>query len=250
MLTCSTIFLENEAIGAIVISGTQKAVNVVEKVFRKVKTETSMPGDDLWLSLDNVVMGEMFAEAQSISRRGGNPTPSRFSRLSPRTGEGEAVDRDQREGGEDAGRVRGEVPLHAAGDGSAPDRVQIHAGGNININLNNFCSYHLLVTFRFNKVLINLKIDCRKSLRATSTISKDGDFHTLTININKMEIKLVFRNYEVKCNVCKTNQGKFSFPIDEEKPQKWMTLLGIDRPKIVGANSSRFCLDHFSLNQE
>merc|ERR1712218_536940 len=120
---------------------------------------------------------------------------------------------------------------------------------NININLNNLCSYHLLVTFRFNKVLINLKIDCRKSLRATSTISKDGDFHTLTINIIKMEIKLVFRNYEVKCNVCKTNQGKFSFPIDEEKPQKWMTSMGIDRPKIVGANSSRFCLDHFSLNQ-
>ena len=82
-------------------------MKVAKKVFRKVKMETSMPGDDLWLSLDNVVMGEMFAEAQSISRRGGNPTPSRFSRLSPRTGEGEAVDRDQREGGEDAGRVRG-----------------------------------------------------------------------------------------------------------------------------------------------
>ena len=45
-------------------------------------------------------------------------------------GGGEAVegDRDQREGGEDAGRVRGEVPLHAAGDGAAPDWVQIHAG--------------------------------------------------------------------------------------------------------------------------
>ena len=32
MLICSTIFLENEAI---VISGTQKAVKVAKKVFRK-----------------------------------------------------------------------------------------------------------------------------------------------------------------------------------------------------------------------
>ena len=44
----------------------------------------------------------------------------------PQAGEGEAVERDR--GGEDTCRVRGEVPLHAAGDGVAPDRVQIHAG--------------------------------------------------------------------------------------------------------------------------
>ena len=43
-------------------------MNVAEKVFRKVKTETSMPEEDLELSLDNVDKGELFAEAQSMSR--------------------------------------------------------------------------------------------------------------------------------------------------------------------------------------
>ena len=66
-----------------------------------------------------------------------------------------------------------------------------------------------------------------------------------------MENKLVFRNYEmkVKCYVCKSNHGKFSFPKEEEKLQKWMTSLGIDRPKIVGANGPRLCIDHFSPTQ-
>ena len=51
-------------------------------------------------------------------------------------GEGEAVDedRDQREGGEDAGRVRGEIPIHAAG------RVQLqYQYISIYININNNC---------------------------------------------------------------------------------------------------------------
>ena len=43
-------------------------MNVAEKVFRKVKTETSIPEEDLELSLDNVDKGELFAEAQSMSR--------------------------------------------------------------------------------------------------------------------------------------------------------------------------------------
>ena len=43
-------------------------MNVAEKVFRKVKTETSMPEEDLELSLDNVDKGELFAEAQTMSR--------------------------------------------------------------------------------------------------------------------------------------------------------------------------------------
>ena len=43
-------------------------MNVAEKVFRKVKTETSMPEEDLELSLDNVDKGELFTEAQSMSR--------------------------------------------------------------------------------------------------------------------------------------------------------------------------------------
>ena len=44
MLICSTIFLENEAI---VISGSQKAVKIAKKVFRKVKMDTCMPEEDL-----------------------------------------------------------------------------------------------------------------------------------------------------------------------------------------------------------
>ena len=55
MLICSTIFLENEAI---VISGTQKAVKVAKKVFRKVKMDTCMSEEDLELSQDNVAIGE------------------------------------------------------------------------------------------------------------------------------------------------------------------------------------------------
>ena len=55
MVICSTIFLENEAI---VISGTQKAVKVAKKVFRKVKMDTCMPEEDLELSQDNVAIGE------------------------------------------------------------------------------------------------------------------------------------------------------------------------------------------------
>ena len=43
-------------------------MNVAEKVFRKVKTENNMPEEDLELSLDNVDKGELFAEAQSMSR--------------------------------------------------------------------------------------------------------------------------------------------------------------------------------------
>ena len=54
---------------------------------------------------------------------------------------------------------------------------------------------------------------------------------------------------KVKCYVCKSNHGKFSFPKEEEKLQKWMTSLGIDRPKIVGANGPRLCIDHFSPTQ-
>ena len=50
MLICSTIFLENEAI---VISGSQKAVKIAKKVFRKVKMDTCMPEeDDLAISLE------------------------------------------------------------------------------------------------------------------------------------------------------------------------------------------------------
>ena len=52
-----------------------------------------------------------------------------------------------------------------------------------------------------------------------------------------------------KCYVCKTNHGKFSFPKEEDKLQQWMTSLGIDRPKIVGANGPRLCIDHFSPTQ-
>ena len=52
-----------------------------------------------------------------------------------------------------------------------------------------------------------------------------------------------------KCYVCKTKHGKFSFPKEEDKLQQWMTSLGIDRPKIVGANGPRLCINHFSPTQ-
>ena len=45
-------------------------MNVAEKVFRKVKTETSMPEEDLELSLDNVDKGELFAEAREFLEEG------------------------------------------------------------------------------------------------------------------------------------------------------------------------------------
>ena len=64
-----------------------------------------------------------------------------------------------------------------------------------------------------------------------------------------MEIKLAFRNFKMKCYVCKTTHGKFSFPKEEEKLQQWITSLGIDRPMIVGANGPRLCIDHFSPTQ-
>lgn len=51
--------------------------------------------------------------------------------------------------------------------------------------------------------------------------------------INKMEIKLVFRNTEMQCYVCKMNLGKFSFPKEEEKLQKSMKSVGIDLFKFV-----------------
>ena len=47
MLIYSTIFLENQAS---VISGSQKAVKIAEKVFRKAKMDTCMPEEDLELS--------------------------------------------------------------------------------------------------------------------------------------------------------------------------------------------------------
>ena len=53
----------------------------------------------------------------------------------------------------------------------------------------------------------------------------------------------------MKCYVCKTTHGKFSFPKEEEKLQQWITSLGIDRPMIVGANGPRLCIDHFSPTQ-
>ena len=46
----------------------------------------------------------------------------------------------------------------------------------VTIYKNNLFSYHLL-----NKIIYNLKIDCRKSPRALSTISKDGGCQTLTV---------------------------------------------------------------------
>ena len=56
MLICSTIFLENEAI---VISGSQKAVKIAKKVFRKVKMDTCMPEEDLEVRTTcNVAIGE------------------------------------------------------------------------------------------------------------------------------------------------------------------------------------------------
>ena len=48
-----------------------------------------------------------------------------------------------------------------------------------------------------------------------------------------MEIKLVFRNIEMQCYVCKMNHGKFSFPKEEEKLQKWMKSVGIDLFKFI-----------------
>ena len=48
-----------------------------------------------------------------------------------------------------------------------------------------------------------------------------------------------------KCFVCKVNVGQFSFPKEEDKLQRWITALNIDRPKIVGANGPRICLKHF-----
>ena len=48
---------------------------------------------------------------------------------------------------------------------------------------------------------------------------------------------------------CRTNVGKFSFPKEEDKLKKWMTSLRIVRPKIVGANGPRLCIDHFSHSQ-
>ena len=51
-----------------------------------------------------------------------------------------------------------------------------------------------------------------------------------------------------KCFVCKVNVGQFSFPKEEDKLQRWITALNIDRPKIVGANGPRICLKHFEQN--
>ena len=51
-----------------------------------------------------------------------------------------------------------------------------------------------------------------------------------------------------KCFVCKANVGQFSFPKEEDKLQRWITSLNIDRPKIVGANGPRICLKHFEQN--
>ena len=48
---------------------------------------------------------------------------------------------------------------------------------------------------------------------------------------------------------CRTNVGKFSFPKEEDKLKKWMTSLRIVRPKIVGVNGPRLCIDHFSQSQ-
>ena len=58
----------------------------------------------------------------------------------------------------------------------------------------------------------------------------------------------VFRHDEMKCFVCNANGGQFSFPKEEDKLQKWITSLDIDRPKIVGANGPRICLKHFDQN--
>ena len=48
--------------------------------------------------------------------------------------------------------------------------------------------------------------------------------------------------------MCKVNVGQFSFPKEEDKLQRWITALNIDRPKIVGANGPRICLKHFEQN--
>ena len=61
-------------------------------------------------------------------------------------------------------------------------------------------------------------------------------------------MKDVFRHDEMKCFVCNANGGQFSFPKEEDKLQKWITSLDIDRPKIVGANGPRICLKHFDQN--
>ena len=61
-------------------------------------------------------------------------------------------------------------------------------------------------------------------------------------------LKDVFRHDEMKCFVCNANGGQFSFPKEEDKLQKWITSLDIDRPKIVGANGPRICLKHFDQN--
>ena len=61
-------------------------------------------------------------------------------------------------------------------------------------------------------------------------------------------LKDVFRHDEMKCFVCNANGGQFSFLKEEDKLQKWITSLDIDRPKIVGANGPRICLKHFDQN--
>ena len=58
----------------------------------------------------------------------------------------------------------------------------------------------------------------------------------------------MFSDMKWKCFVCKVNVGQFSFPKEEDKLQRWITALNIDRPKIVGANGPRICLKHFEQN--
>ena len=55
----------------------------------------------------------------------------------------------------------------------------------------------------------------------------------------------MFSDMKWKCFVCKANVGQFSFPKEEDKLQRWITSLNIDRPKLVGANGPRICLKHF-----
>ena len=75
MLICSTIFLENEAI---VISGSQKAVKIAKKVFRKVKMDTCMPEEDLevrttWPLVSGQVASSPRRSPRSSSHRGRLP---------------------------------------------------------------------------------------------------------------------------------------------------------------------------------
>ena len=70
----------------------------------------------------------------------------------------------------------------------------------------------------------------------------------LTLRPPSTILKDVFRHDEMKCFVCNANGGQFSFPKEEDKLQKWITSLDIDRPKIVGANGPRICLKHFDQN--